>query len=184
KNPNNPTLLTYYQEYKPSDILVTENNIAYLADGYFGIRVLDVSDIYHIQQLGYYKISGYVSTLRVRGNYILAALDHGGFYVFEYYGVPIKEDTINIKSLKSDNFKVDIKRKKLFLAIRLSKEENLQLDIINNLGRIITTTELGKMKEGMNYIYLELPHIPSGIYFIRLKKENEIIFRKFFFIRN
>ncbi|MCX7837631.1 MAG: T9SS type A sorting domain-containing protein [candidate division WOR-3 bacterium] len=179
-NPNNPRLLTYYEEYGPSDILVI-GNLAYLADGYFGIRVLDISDVYNIQQLGYYKIPGFVHTLRVMGRYILACLDHGGFYVFEYYGIDIEENQTSKKRLKLENFKIE--KRKLSLNFSLPKEEDIQLEIINNLGKIERIIKLGKMKKGEYSINLNLSDLSAGMYFIRLKKEKEVILKKLILLK-
>jgi hypothetical protein len=161
--PTNPRLITYYTNFRGYDIFI-EGNLAYLASGYFGIRVLDISDILNIRQVAYYRIMGYVEKVIVRGKYIFAFLDYGGFYIFEYYNPNIKEKA-NYK-LKSD---LELKGKKLSVNL---EGESSKLAVIDILGRVKKRLIINK------HIDLDLSSFPSGIYFIHFQKGKERLFKK------
>jgi hypothetical protein len=69
---------------------------AYVADGYSGLRVIDVSDPTDPQERGYYDTPGRAEGVAVCGSYAYVADVGAGLQVIQFYGGGV-EETPNVE---------------------------------------------------------------------------------------
>lgn len=82
-DPYTPTLLTTYY-IGSGDALVLRDNLAYVADNYRGVRVINVSDPHRPVEVGFYDTPGWTFHLDVAGDIIYAADFAGGLFILRF----------------------------------------------------------------------------------------------------
>ncbi|MEO0083503.1 MAG: T9SS type A sorting domain-containing protein, partial [candidate division WOR-3 bacterium] len=183
-NPSNPILLTIYPTRSASDIIV-RGNLAFLADGYFGIRILDISNLQSIQEVGYYQRGWYAKDIKVIDNLIHVILDEGGYAIFEYYGAGLEEGPSQNNVARKLYLEVlPLPSKSAFLIkYNIINQNKVSLDILDPMGRIKRVIKNETMKVGDYQLNLDVSDLPAGVYFIRLKQERDQIVKKITIVR-
>ena len=66
-------------------------NYVYVADSDAGLRIIDVSNLQNLYEIGYYDIPGSARNIAVANDYIYVADEWTGLRSIEFYKVEIKK---------------------------------------------------------------------------------------------
>jgi hypothetical protein len=88
-DPANPTKVGSYTLPEPAyGVVVTDDGLAYVADGYDGLRVISVSDPAHLVEVGFYELPDSALGIAVAGDYANVADGEdgeGGLAILRYH---------------------------------------------------------------------------------------------------
>ena len=148
-----------------TDVWVS-GNYAYLANGYLGVRMVDLTDIYHPQEVGYYQTErGNARKLAMEGNFICTA----------YLDVMIFENTFisgidsSPSSLKEGKFSLSPNYPNPFnpettIPFSLARRSRVRLTVYNILGEVVRVLVDDVLPAGEYRIPFRGEGLPSGIY--------------------
>ncbi|MEO0291529.1 MAG: T9SS type A sorting domain-containing protein, partial [candidate division WOR-3 bacterium] len=145
-------------------------NYAYVADGWAGLRIIDVSNPSLPSEAGYYLLPGDAYGVYVSGNYAYVTDVDAGLQIYEFYGVGIKE-----KDFSKEGFRLLSNIVKNEIKIELSpliKDKIIQFELYNVLGEKVRTYMVNKLN---SKISLSVDGICPGIYFLKYNKEEKIL---------
>jgi hypothetical protein len=74
-----PVELVRYPTRGETEALLIADSLCYLADGYAGLRILDISDINNIEQIGYCEEAAGGQFMQMQDNVLYMACDRSGF---------------------------------------------------------------------------------------------------------
>ncbi len=195
-DPQNPVIAGEYTE-SPNNALdiKVKNGLAYLANGNYGLSVLNVSDLENIHQVAYFNTKDRAIRLDLKDNYAFVADNQDGIYI-------IRNDAasdVNDNKLKipehyylHQNFPNPFNPETIIkYSVPLIKGKNnyrrITLKVYDMLGNEVATLVNKKQSPGYYEVRFNPNHarlrLPSGIYFYKLRIDNFSQTRKMVLLR-
>ncbi len=158
--------------FEPLDVVLSEDGrTAFVAAGFSGIQVFDVSESAHLQMVGCYTTGRDMRTIAVKDSFIFA---NDGFCVNVYcYTAPLPNYS-SIPTASASDFRLLPVYPNPFNAtttIRYTANglTPVNLVVFDISGRLVQTLQAGNHIKGEQRIQYNASHLPSGTYLLRME---------------
>jgi len=175
-NPQNPQEIGYYDTGDYARGVYVVDTLAYVSDGYDGLRVIDVSNPAIPNEVGYYDTGGYAFGVYVLDTLTYVIDGNDGLYIIKYTG----DNGIKDKIKYSENINVTIINSSINIKYSIKSEKKVNIKIYDILGRNVV--ELARDVQGSG------EHIfrwtgKRGVYFIRVQIGSDIYTKRAIIIK-
>ncbi|MFN3821717.1 MAG: T9SS type A sorting domain-containing protein, partial [bacterium] len=159
----------YYDSPGWAKGVAVSGSYAYLADGFSGVRVVDISDPREPREVGYYDSPGFAWDVAVSGDLIyLADASNLGIYRFTLLSAPEEEKGIptqfGITSLYPNPF-----NSTTTIGYSLPYRSYVRLSVYDLGGRRVKTLLSGEVLPGRHSFIWDAGSNPAGVYFVELE---------------
>ena len=172
KDKSNPQLIGYYDTPGYALGVYVSGNYAYVADGYEGLRIIDISTPATPTEVGYYDTPGYALGVYVSGDYTYIA-DDDGLYILDFALTGI-ESRDKGDYRESSEIRVSINE----IAYKISSIKN-EIEIYTIDGKKVYEDKDGDIGEHR----YSSSNLTTGIYFIKFRDGGKEINKKVVIIR-
>jgi hypothetical protein len=175
-NPANPKEVGFFDTPGSAVAVKVIENLAYVADGPSGLRIIDVSDPTSLKEVGFFDTDGSASRVAVSGN-LVYVIDRGtGLYIIRNDYVPTAVESpsdrtperFHLRQSYPNPLRASVSNSGTTITFTLSKAANVTLEVYNMLGEKVTTLVKGNKPAGEHVVNFEASSLPSGIYFYTL----------------
>lgn len=177
-DPLNPEIITEWlgDVYWCSNIHV-EGRFAYISSEYGGVDVVDVTDLYNPQIVGYYKemsSHSWYSSPFVSNSVIYMAYGEIGLQIYEFLGTGVEEEKEIVEYTKLRLAQNPVKGNYIEFYLNSVKSTSGKYNLYNLLGQRVRAVLLNNLTLGENKISLPCTDIPAGVYFLKVETEENV----------
>ncbi len=176
-DPSQPEIASIYEDIEQPKSVKVSGDFAFIADGSAGIKVIDLSDIYHPELVGYYDTPGYAVDIYV-SDHIAYVADETMLGVYDCslaMGLGVDDPTatqpvkLNLLSAYPNPF-----NSQTTVTFTLPQAGKVNLTMFDMLGREVNRiSPSGWLQSGEHNINIDANRLATGNYLLRLQSGNE-----------
>ena len=169
-DPVNPVLVSHFPLNPSNDWtdVFAAGIYVYIVDnsGHF-IRVIDVSDPFNPQEVGYHGTATAPTGISSVDQYIFASTSTTGLQIYENVLYCISESpNYPLTSYKIHLLQNPIQNNRIKLYLQLQEESTVDFHLYNVSGQVVKTYTPMYFSKGSHTVHLSINDVPSGVYFI------------------
>jgi hypothetical protein len=154
-------------------------SLAYLGNGYAGVRVIDVSSPTVPSEVGYYVTPTYAYAAAPSGTTIYTACSSGGPQVYEQTGVGISvQEERKVRKSVMRLLANPVRGDQIELEVGLAWSQKAELAVYNTAGQLVRSVDLSA---DVHTVRIDARGLSTGIYLIRLRIRGSYYLRSVIF---
>jgi hypothetical protein len=168
----------------PIKDIAVDAGFAYVADEPFGLRVIDISKLNSMTEVGYYLAPGPAESVTIFGDYVYLAANDAGLIILEFSQTTQVNDSMN----RLVDFKLYQNYPNPFNPLTTIKFSvphfnHVILKVYNVFGEVVATLLSENLSAGEHKVEWNASHLSSGLYFYRLETGNLVETKKLILIK-